>query len=154
MVMHVSASDFEEDVLKEKGVVVVDFWATWCGPCKMIAPIVEELDEEMSNVKFVKVDVDKNLQIANQYKIVSIPTLKIFKDGKLINTLIGFKTKDALKIDVEACLYNEKITVSNNETVIFLLCYIKKNMLTDGCYITFFYFLHPRTSCYFRIVKI
>ena len=88
MVMHVSASDFEEEVLKEKGVVVVDFWATWCGPCKMIAPIVEELDEEMSNVKFVKVDVDKNLQIANQYKIVSIPTLKIFKDGKLINTLI------------------------------------------------------------------
>ena len=104
MVMHVSASDFEEEVLKEKGVVVVDFWATWCGPCKMIAPIVEELDEEMSNVKFVKVDVDKNLQIANQYKIVSIPTLKIFKDGKLINTLIGFKTRDALKIDVEACL--------------------------------------------------
>ena len=102
MVMHVSASDFEEEVLKEKGVVVVDFWATWCGPCKMIAPIVEELDEEMSNVKFVKVDVDKNPQIANQYKIVSIPTLKIFKDGKLINTLIGFKTKDALKIDVEA----------------------------------------------------
>ena len=104
MVMHVSASDFEEEVLKEKGVVVVDFWATWCGPCKMIAPIVEELDEEMSNFKFVKVDVDKNPQIANQYKIVSIPTLKIFKDGKLINTLIGFKTKDALKIDVEACL--------------------------------------------------
>ncbi len=104
MVMHVSASDFEEEVLKEKGVVVVDFWATWCGPCKMIAPIVEELDEEMSNVKFVKVDVDKNPQIANQYKIVSIPTLKIFKDGKLINTLIGFKTKDALKIDIEACL--------------------------------------------------
>ena len=104
MVMHVSASDFEEEVLKEKGVVVVDFWATWCGPCKMIAPIVEELDEEMSNVKFVKVDVDKNPQIANQYKIVSLPTLKIFKDGKLINTLIGFKTKDALKIDVEACL--------------------------------------------------
>ena len=104
MVMHVSASDFEEEGLKEKGVVVVDFWATWCGPCKMIAPIVEELDEEMSNVKFVKVDVDKNPQIANQYKIVSIPTLKIFKDGKLINTLIGFKTKDALKIDVEACL--------------------------------------------------
>ena len=104
MVMHVSASDFEEEVLKEKGVVVVDFWATWCGPCKMIAPIVEELDEEMSNVKFIKVDVDKNPQIANQYKIVSIPTLKIFKDGKLINTLIGFKTKDALKIDVEAWL--------------------------------------------------
>ena len=104
MVMHVSASDFEEEVLKEKGVVVVDFWATWCGPCKMIAPIVEELDEEMSNVKFIKVDVDKNPQIANQYKIVSIPTLKIFKDGKLINNLIGFKTKDALKIDVEACL--------------------------------------------------
>ena len=104
MVMHVSASDFEEEVLKEKGVVVVDFWATWCGPCKMIAPIVEELDEEMSNVKFIKVDVDKNPQIANQYKIVSIPTLKIFKDGKLINTLIVFKTKDALKIDVEACL--------------------------------------------------
>ena len=100
----VNDSTFEQEVLQASTPVLVDFWATWCGPCKMIAPIVEELDEEMSNVKFVKVDVDKNPQIANQYKIVSIPTLKIFKDGKLINTLIGFKTKDALKIDVEACL--------------------------------------------------
>ena len=99
-----SVTNVQFDEVISKGVVVIDFFANWCGPCKMIAPIVEELDEEMSNVKFIKVDVDKNPQIANQYKIVSIPTLKIFKDGKLINTLIGFKTKDALKIDVEACL--------------------------------------------------
>lgn len=103
-VIDINDETFENEVINSTIPVVVDFWATWCGPCKMIAPIVEELDEEMSNVKFVKVDVDKNPQIANQYKIVSIPTLKIFKDGKLINTLIGFKTKDALKIDVEACL--------------------------------------------------
>lgn len=103
-VIELNSKNFESEVLQSRMPVLIDFWATWCGPCKMIAPIVEELDEEMSNVKFVKVDVDKNPQIANQYKIVSIPTLKIFKDGKLINTLIGFKTKDALKIDVEACL--------------------------------------------------
>ena len=102
-ILQFNENSFKE-ALNSNKTVLVDFFATWCGPCKMIAPIVEELDEEMSNVKFVKVDVDKNPQIANQYKIVSIPTLKIFKDGKLINTLIGFKTKDALKIDVEACL--------------------------------------------------
>lgn len=104
MVVHVNEAEFEKEVLKENGLVVVDFWATWCGPCKMIAPIIEELDKEMPNVKFVKVDVDNNLQIASQYKIVSIPTLKIFKDGSVVNTLVGFKPKDALKADIEACL--------------------------------------------------
>lgn len=104
MLMHINASEFEKEVLNEEGIVVVDFWATWCGPCKMIAPIIEELDEEMSNVKFVKVDVDKNPEIAGEYKIVSIPTLKIFKGGKVVNTLVGFKPKEALKADIEACL--------------------------------------------------
>lgn len=104
MLMHINASEFEKEVLNEEGIIVVDFWATWCGPCKMIAPIIEELDEEMSNVKFVKVDVDKNPEIAGEYKIVSIPTLKIFKGGKVVNTLVGFKPKEALKADIEACL--------------------------------------------------
>ncbi len=104
MVIHINANDFTKEVLNEENIVVVDFWATWCGPCKMIAPIIEELDEEMPNVKFVKIDVDKNPQVAGEYQIVNIPTLKIFKGGKVVNTLVGFKPKDALRADIEACL--------------------------------------------------
>ncbi len=104
MVMHINDADFQKEVLEEKNIVVVDFWATWCGPCKMIAPIIEELDGEMENIKFVKIDVDKNPQIAGNYKIASIPTLMIFKDGKTVNTLIGFRPKDALRADIEACI--------------------------------------------------
>lgn len=96
MVMHVSASDFEEEVLKEKGVVVVDFWATWCGPCKMQSPVIEELSEEMSDVEFFKVDVDENKETAQEFGIMSIPTLLIKKDGEVVDKLVGFHSKDQL----------------------------------------------------------
>lgn len=97
MVKHIGEQEFSEEVLKEEGVVVVDFWATWCGPCKMIAPIVDELATEMDNVKFVKVDVDKNPAVAGKFQISSIPTLMMFKDGKAVDTLVGFRPKAALE---------------------------------------------------------
>ncbi len=78
-----------------KGVVVVDCYALWCGPCKMLAPIIEELSESTS-YSFYKVDVDNANDIANNYQIFSIPTLLIFKDNKLIDKLVGFRPKDAL----------------------------------------------------------
>lgn len=97
MVQHVSEVNFNEVVLNYEGVVLVDFWATWCGPCKMIAPIVEEVSKEVSNARFVKIDVDENENLANKYQISSIPTLMIFKNGTPVDTLVGFMPKDSLK---------------------------------------------------------
>lgn len=97
MVKQVSEQDFNNEVLKENGVVVVDFWATWCGPCKMIAPIIEDLSAQLGDVKFVKLDVDKNPSIANDFKITTIPTLKMFKNGEVVDTVIGFRPKDDLE---------------------------------------------------------
>lgn len=96
MTMHINDSNFKEEVLESKGLVLVDFFATWCGPCKMIAPILEELDTELSDVKIVKVDVDQSPETASTYGIQSIPTMKLFKDGKDVQTTVGFLPKDQI----------------------------------------------------------
>ncbi len=86
----ITDSAFEEEVVKSDKLVVVDFWAVWCGPCKMIAPILEEIATEYDGkLKVAKVDVDSNAKIAAQYGIMSIPTLLFFKDGKVIDQVIG-----------------------------------------------------------------
>ena len=98
----VEDATFDEEVTKSSTPVVVDFWADWCGPCKMIAPIVEDLAEEMGGkVKFAKVDVDSNPQVAMQFSIRSIPTLLIFKDGKPVGQVVGALPKAVLKKRVE-----------------------------------------------------
>jgi thioredoxin 1 len=94
--------NFKDEVLKEKGVVLVDFWAPWCGPCRVQGPIIEQLAKEMSGIKFGKLNVDENSAIASQYGIMSIPTLIIFKDGKTAEQLIGVQAKDQLKRKLEA----------------------------------------------------
>lgn len=104
MINHINDNNFEEEVLKSSGVVVVDFYATWCGPCKMLAPVLEELSQEVSGAKIVKIDVDKNPITANMYKVVNIPTIKIFKDGNLVDTKVGFLPKDSLKEVIEEVL--------------------------------------------------
>ena len=98
MVGHISDSNFEEEVLKAKGVVVVDFFATWCAPCKMLAPVLEEISEEIKEAKIVKIDVDENPLAANMYHVSSIPTIKIFKDGELKDSKVGFQPKEFLVI--------------------------------------------------------
>ncbi|KIL53290.1 thioredoxin [Jeotgalibacillus alimentarius] len=82
----------------QEGLVLADFWATWCGPCKMIAPVLEELDTDMGDkVKIVKLDVDENQETASKYGVMSIPTLVVFKDGEIVDKVVGFQPKEALE---------------------------------------------------------
>lgn len=93
-----------EDLKPEKltGLTLVDFWATWCGPCRMVAPIVEELAAETPDVTFAKIDVDENPDVTVGLKIASIPTLMLFKDGKLVDRLIGARPKADIKRMIDA----------------------------------------------------
>ena len=94
-VLEINDQNFESDVLQSKTPVVIDFWAEWCGPCKTIAPVIDELaDEYLGTVKFGKVNVDFNQQTAMKYGIRSIPSLLIFKDGSVVNQIIGSVPKD------------------------------------------------------------
>jgi thioredoxin 1 len=98
-------SNFDQIVLQAKTPVVVDFWATWCAPCRMVAPIIDELAEEYSGrISFAKVDVDQNSKIATRYSIMSIPTLLIFKKGEPISHTVGYKPKEELKRSLDAAL--------------------------------------------------
>ncbi len=101
----VDESNFDQIVLQAKTPVLVDFWATWCGPCRMIAPIVEELVEEYEGrISFAKLDVDQNPRTASNYGIMSIPTLLIFKNGNPISNIIGFRPKAELKRNLDDAL--------------------------------------------------
>ncbi|MBY6035260.1 thioredoxin [Fictibacillus nanhaiensis] len=92
----VNASDQTFNTETGEGLVLADFWAPWCGPCKMIAPVLEELDQEVEEVKVVKLDVDENQETAGKYGVMSIPTLLVFKDGQVVDQVVGFQPKEAL----------------------------------------------------------
>ncbi len=94
-IVHGTDQSFTSEI--SDGLVLVDFWAPWCGPCKMIAPVLEELDSEMSDsVKIVKLDVDENQETASNFGIMSIPTLVLFKNGEPVDKVVGFQPKEAL----------------------------------------------------------
>ena len=94
--------NFEQEVMQAKTPVVVDFWASWCGPCMMLAPVMEELDGELPQIKFCKVNVDDERDLAMEFQIDSIPTLLCVKDGHVVRRLVGYREKDALKKELES----------------------------------------------------
>ena len=100
-IIEVTDATFEEKVLKSDKPVVVDFWAEWCGPCRMVSPILEELSNEHGDkIAFVKLNVDENPQVAASYRITSIPTLNVYSGGQVVKQIIGAKPKSAIKGDL------------------------------------------------------
>ncbi len=101
--MHFTDANFKAEVLESATPVVVDFWATWCGPCRMVAPVVEEIAKEYAGrVKVGKVDVDENSRVASDFGIMSIPTIMIFKNGKVMEQVVGALSKGQLKSMIDA----------------------------------------------------
>ncbi len=99
-VISVTTDSFEQEVLKAEQTVMVDFWAAWCGPCKMLSPIVDQIAEEHPEIKVCKVNIDEEPSLAIDYKVMSIPTLLVFKNGEKVNMSIGVQSKS----DIEAML--------------------------------------------------
>lgn len=96
MLKHVNNKEFEQEVLKNSKPVLVDFYADWCGPCKMVAPILEKIGREHTDFEIVKVNVDENQDLAMKYGVMSIPTMIVFKEGKNINGMVGFSDEKAI----------------------------------------------------------
>ncbi len=104
-IVHVNQESFQKTVIDSQKPVLVDFWAAWCGPCKMVAPIIDELAGEYKDkAGFAKINVDQNPQLASQFGVMSIPTIMIFKNGKPEQQVIGYKSKNDLKKLIDGVL--------------------------------------------------
>ena len=100
-VMHITKSNFETEVMQSDKPVLVDFWAAWCGPCQMLLPVMDEVAEEAGDVKVCKVNVDEEPELAAQYKVITIPTLVLIKNGTVLKTTVGVRPKtEILKMPV------------------------------------------------------
>ena len=97
MIKHLNETDFETDVLKAEGLILVDFFADWCGPCKMLSPVLEALASKNNDIDFYKINVDENTDLAEKYSVSSIPNVLIFKNGQVADSSIGFKTEEQMQ---------------------------------------------------------
>ncbi len=94
--LSITKNNFQEEVINSKKPVLLDFWASWCGPCRMVSPIVDEIAEERSDVKVCKVNVEEQRELAAAFKVMSIPTLVVMKEGKIVNRAMGARPKDQI----------------------------------------------------------
>ena len=94
--INVTASTFQKEVLEADKTVLLDFWAPWCGPCRMVAPLLEEIANERSDIKVVKINVDEEMELAAQFQIASIPTLIVMKNGQMVNRSLGARPKEQI----------------------------------------------------------
>ncbi|OPJ57247.1 thioredoxin [Alkalithermobacter paradoxus] len=105
MVKVITGNEFKSEVEDYSGVAVVDFFAEWCGPCKMLAPVLDNLNEEMKDeVKFLKVDIDREMALAQRFNITSVPTMLVFKNGKVVDTIMGFRPKEMIQSQIKSNL--------------------------------------------------
>ncbi len=91
--IHVTKENFEQEVLQSEKPVLIDFWAAWCRPCKMLSPVIEELSEEVKDAKICKIDIDKEPELAEKYDVMSIPTLLVIKEGEVVKQTVGVQPK-------------------------------------------------------------
>ncbi|MDO5589757.1 MAG: thioredoxin [Lachnospiraceae bacterium] len=94
--MNLDKNNFQNEVMESNKPVLVDFWASWCMPCRMVGPVVEEIANERSDIKVAKVNVDEQPELAREFKVMSIPTLLVIKDGKIVNRSVGAKSKEEI----------------------------------------------------------
>ena len=95
--LKLTSDNFEQEVKNYSGKVLVDFYATWCGPCKMLSPIIDEIAEEHTELKVGKVNVDEEVALAMQFKVSAIPTVILFENGEMVDKFVGFRAKDAIE---------------------------------------------------------
>ena len=105
MVQEVNVNNFEAEVLNSGTTTVVDFFADWCGPCRKLSPILEEVEGELAGkVKFAKINTDENIEAAKQYQVSGLPTLLVFKDGQVVERMVGLMPKSTIITNIEKCL--------------------------------------------------
>lgn len=96
MSLVINSNNFQKEVLESEKAVLLDFWASWCNPCKMLSPIIDEISSEHPEIKVCKINVDEEQALASQFEIMSIPTLLVIKDGKVVNQSVGLKSKSQI----------------------------------------------------------
>ena len=96
-IINLTKDSYHNEVMETEKVLVIDFWATWCGPCKMMAPVVEEVAKDYPDVKVCKVNVDEEPELSNAFKIVSIPTIVVIKNGEIIDSVVGYRPKEDIE---------------------------------------------------------